>query len=135
MILDFPRIINLPKFEDPRGSLSFIEQNEHIPFQIQRCFWIYDVPGGHDRGGHAYKSQQEFIIALSGSFEVLIDDGIEKKTFLLNRSYLGLFVPSKLWRVMNNFSTNSLALVLSSGHYDEDEYIRDFEHFLKYKKL
>jgi len=134
MILDFPRIINLPKFEDPRGSLSYIEQNEHIPFQIQRCFWIYYVPGGHDRGGHAYKSQQEFIIALSGSFEVLIDDGVEKKTFLLNRSYLGLFVPSKLWRVMNNFSTNSLALVLSSAHYDEAEYIRDFEHFLKYKK-
>ena len=129
------KIINLPKIEDKRGSLSFIESNDHIPFQIKRTYWIYDVPGGYCRGGHAFKVQKEFIVALSGSFDVLIDDGIEKKTFQLNRSYYGLYVPAGLWREMNNFSTNSLALILSSTNYDKDDYISQYNIFLKYKNL
>ena len=108
------QIINLPKFLDARGNLSFAEQFKHVPFKIERVYWIYDVPGGEARGGHAYKENQEFIIALSGSFDVVLDNGIEKKTYSLNRSYYGLYVPKGMWREMNNFSTNSLALVLSS---------------------
>jgi len=127
-------IINLPKFEDPRGNLSFIEEFKHIPFKIERCYWIYDVPGGQVRGGHAFKEQQEFIVALSGSFDVMVDDGETKECFSLNRSYYGLFVPNGLWREMTNFSTNSLALVLSSTHYVENDYIRDYNEFLKYSK-
>ncbi len=103
------KIINLPKFEDPRGTLSFIEGLNHIPFNIERTYWIYDVPGGQIRGGHAFKKQQELIIALSGSFDVRVDDGRERQTFSLNRSYYGLYVPAGLWRQMENFSTNSLA--------------------------
>jgi len=126
---DNPRIIELPKIEDKRGNLSFIEENNHIPFKIERSFWIYDVPGGESRGGHAYKESEEFIVALSGSFDVVLDDGNEKKTFHLNRSYYGLYVPKMIWREMNNFSTNSLALVLSSTRYDETDYIRDYKMF------
>ncbi len=126
---DNPRIIELPKVEDKRGNLSFIEEYKHIPFGIERSFWIYDVPGGEHRGGHAYKTSEEFIVALSGSFDVVLDDGKEKKTFHLNRSYYGLYVPKMMWREMNNFSTNSLALVLSSTQYDEADYIRDYETF------
>lgn len=128
------RIINLPKFLDARGNLSFAEQNNHIPFEIKRTYWIYDVPGGEARGGHAFKQNQEVIIALSGAFDVVVDDGKEKKTFTLNRSYFGLYVPAGLWREMNNFSTNSLALEFGSEHYDEADYIRDYEYFLKQKK-
>ena len=129
-----PQIIELPKFSDPRGNLSFIEQENHIPFVIRRTYWLYDVPGGEARGGHAYRENQEFIVALSGSFDVVLDDGKEKKTFSLNRSYNGLYVPKGLWREMENFSTNSLALVLSSTKYDANDYIRDYEEFLKYVK-
>lgn len=123
------KIIKLPKFEDPRGNLSFIEEFKHIPFKIERTYWIYDVPGGEIRGGHAFKIQQELIIALSGSFDIVIDDGQTKQTFSLNRSYYGLFIPAGLWRQMQNFSTNSLALVLSSTKFDEFDYIRDYDLF------
>ena len=133
MTLDDVRIIELPKFTDPRGNLSFVEQENHIPFEIRRTFWLYDVPGGEARGGHAYKENQEFIVALSGSFDVVLDDGNEKKTFTLNRSYYGLYVPKGLWREMENFSTNSLALILSSTDYDANDYIRDYDLFLKIK--
>jgi dTDP-4-dehydrorhamnose 3,5-epimerase-like enzyme len=127
-----PHIINLPKIEDERGNLTFIEEENHIPFKIKRVYWIYDVPGGQKRGGHAFKEQQEFIVALSGSFDVVIDDGKQKQTFSLNRSYYGLYIPNGLWREMNNFSTNSLALVLCSTEFSEDDYIRDYAAFLKY---
>ena len=127
-----PHIISLPKIEDERGNLTFIEEENHIPFKIKRVYWIYDVPGGQKRGGHAFKEQQEFIVALSGSFDVVIDDGKQKQTFPLNRSYYGLYIPKGLWREMNNFSTNSLALVLSSTEFSEDDYIRDYQTYLKW---
>lgn len=129
------QIIQLPKFEDPRGNLSFIEEEKHIPFKIERTYWIYDVPGGQVRGGHAFKEQRELIVALSGSFDVLIDDGINQQTFSLNRSYYGLYIPAGLWRQMQNFSTNSLAMVLSSTHFSEEDYIREYSDFLKYKGI
>ena len=127
-------IIQLPKFLDARGNLSFIEQENHIPFKIERTYWIYDVPGGEHRGGHAYKENEELIVALSGSFDVIVDDGNEKKTFSLNRSYYGLYVPKGTWREMQNFSTNSLALILSSTKYDESDYIRDYDEFKSYNR-
>ena len=129
-----PRIINLPKFLDARGNLSFVEQENHIPFIIKRTYWLYDVPGGESRGGHAYRENQEFIVALSGSFDVILDDGEEKKTFTLNRSYYGLYVPKGLWREMDNFSTNSLAMILSSTNYEADDYVRDYDEFLNLKR-
>lgn len=125
-----PHIINLPKIEDERGNLTFIEEEKNIPFKIKRVYWIYDVPGGQKRGGHAFKEQQEFIVALSGSFDVLVDDGKHPQTFSLNRSYYGLYIPNGLWREMNNFSTNSLALVLSSTEFSEEDYIRDYQNYL-----
>lgn len=125
-------MIQLPKIADLRGNLSVIEELKDIPFKIERTYWIYDVPGGESRGGHAYKENQEFIVALSGSFDVVLDDGKVKQIFSLNRSYNGLYVPKGMWRTMTNFSTNSLALVLSSTRYDENDYIRDYEEFLKY---
>lgn len=128
-----PVILHLPKFEDVRGNLSFIEEENHIPFLIRRAYWIYDVPGGQKRGGHAFKAQHEFIVALSGSFDVMVDDGTEPMKYSLNRSYYGLYIPAGYWRQMNNFSTNSLALVLSSTHFDEKDYIRDYELFKKYR--
>jgi dTDP-4-dehydrorhamnose 3,5-epimerase-like enzyme len=127
-----PHIINLPKIEDERGNLTFIEEENHIPFKIKRVYWIYDVPGGQKRGGHAFKEQQEFIVALSGSFDVVVDNGTEQQTFSLNRSYYGLYIPNGLWREMNNFSTNSLALVLSSTEFSENDYIRDYQIYLKW---
>jgi len=135
MSLSNVKIIQLPKIEDTRGNLSFLEGNNHIPFKIKRTYWIYDVPGGYNRGGHAFKNQDEFIIALSGSFDVIVDDGIEKSTFQLNRSYYGLYIPSTLWREIKNFSTNSLALVTSSTFYSEQDYIRDYDIFLKTKEI
>lgn len=128
------KLIQLPKFLDARGNLSFIEQENHIPFKIERTYWIYDVPGGEKRGGHAYKENEELIVALSGSFDVILDDGKEKKTFSLNRSYYGLYVPKGTWREMQNFSTNSLALILSSTKYDESDYIRDYDEFKSYNR-
>lgn len=129
-----PHIINLPKFLDARGNLSFVEQENHIPFVIRRTYWLYDVPGGECRGGHAYQENQEFIVALSGSFDVVLDNGKEKIVFTLNRSYYGLYVPKGLWREMENFSTNALALVLSSTDYSADDYIRDYDEFLNLKR-
>lgn len=129
MLIETCKIINLPKIEDPRGNLSFIEGRNHVPFNIKRVYWIYDVPGGQIRGGHAYKENCEFIVALSGSFDVLVDNGREIQKYFLNRSYYGLYVPKGLWRSMENFSTNSLALILSSTLYIENDYIRDYEFF------
>ncbi len=128
------RVIDLPKILDKRGNLSIIEEEDHIPFKIERVYWIYDVPGGERRGGHAYRENQEFIVALSGSFDVILDDGEEKKTFSLNRSYYGLYVPKGLWREMNNFSTNSLALVLASTTYNANDYIYNYQEFLSFNK-
>lgn len=128
------KLLGLPKIEDPRGNLSIIEQIKQIPFEIKRVYWIYDVPGGKDRGAHAYKENEEFIVALSGSFDVELDDGRNKQTFSLNRSYFGVYVPKGMWRTMKNFSTNSLALVLSSTEYDEDDYIMDYEEFKTWVK-
>lgn len=127
-----PSIVEIPKYLDARGNLSVIEEMKEIPFKIERTYWIYDVPGGERRGGHAYKENEEFIVALSGSFDVILDDGIEKQTFHLNRSYYGLFVPKGYWREMNNFSTNSLALVLASIKYDRSDYIYNYDEFKKY---
>lgn len=128
------KIIALPKVEDPRGSLSFIEENNHIPFKIERVYWIYDVPGGQVRGGHAFKQQKEFIVALSGSFDVIVDNGSHKQLFSLNRSYYGLYIPCAVWRQMENFSTNALAIVLSSTRYAESDYIHDYKAFLNYRE-
>lgn len=128
-------IINLPKILDKRGNLSFIEAKKHIPFMIQRSYWIYDVPGGEVRGGHAYRENKEFIVALSGSFDVVLHDGLKEQVFHLNRSYYGLYVPQMMWRRMENFSTNSLALVLSSTNYEQTDYIRDFEQFKQETQL
>ena len=133
MTIEDCRLIELPKFLDSRGNLSFVEQLNHIPFEIKRTYWIYDVPGGEARGGHAFKENQEFMVALSGAFDVIIDDGTQKKTFTLNRSYYGLFVPAGLWREMTNFSTNAVALEFGSIHYDEADYVRDYDEFLKMK--
>jgi hypothetical protein len=124
-----PRILNLPKILDRRGNLSFIEENKHIPFRIERSYWIYDVPGGEKRGGHAFIKNEEFIVALSGSFDVILDDGDKKQIFHLNRSYYGLYIPNMIWRQMENFSTNSLAFVLSSIPYNPNDYIRNYEEF------
>lgn len=127
--MNVPCIINLPKICDKRGNLSYLEGAKHIPFEIKRTYWIYDVPGGEKRGGHAYKENEEFIIALSGSFDVVLQDGKDLQVFSLSRSYYGLYVPRLYWREMENFSTNSLALVISSTEYDADDYIRDFAEF------
>lgn len=129
-----PDIIRLPKIEDPRGNLTFIERLRHIPFEIKRVYWIYDVPGGELRGGHAFKQQQEFVIALSGSFDIIINDGNQELSFHMNRSYFGIHIPPGLWRHMENFSTNSVALVLSSTSFDEKDYIRDFNDYRKQKR-
>ena len=131
--IDTVRIINLPKILDARGNLSFVENFKQIPFEIKRTYWLYDVPGGESRGGHAYRENEEFIIALSGSFDVLVDDGKERKMFSLNRSYYGLYVPKGLWREMENFSTNAFALEFGSSPYNEKDYIRDYQQFLKLK--
>ena len=133
MTIDDCKIIELPRFLDVRGNLSFAEQNNHIPFEIKRTYWIYDVPGGESRGGHAFWKNEEFIVALSGAFDVVVDDGYNKKTFSLNRSYYGLYVPAGLWREMNNFSTNSFALEFGSMHYDKCDYIRDYKQFITLK--
>ena len=125
------KLLELPKIEDDRGNLTFLEENNHIPFEIKRTYWIYDVPGGQQRGGHAYKELHEVFIALSGSFDVKLFDGKNYKTYSLNRSYYGLYVPNKIWRSLENFSTNSLCLILSSDIYKENDYIRDLNQYKK----
>jgi hypothetical protein len=127
------KLIDLQKIADPRGNLSFIEEDNQIPFKIERTYWIYDVPGGQSHGGHAFFEQHEFIVALSGSFDVAVDDGSEKKTYVLNRPSFGLYIPSGLWRQFENFSTNALALILSSTSFSEVDYIRNYQDFLNFK--
>lgn len=128
------KIIGLPKFLDARGNLSFAENYKQIPFEIKRTYWLYDVPGGERRGGHAYRENEEFIIALSGSFDVVLDDGNQRKVYPLNRSYYGLYVPKGLWREIENFSTNAFALEFGSTHYNEKDYIRDYDIFKRLKQ-
>lgn len=128
-----PNIIQLPKILDKRGNLSFFEFPGQLPFEIARTYWIYDVPGGEVRGSHAFREQQEFIVALSGSFDIVLNDGVNEQKFSLNRSYHGLYIPKMYWRKLENFSTNSLALIVSDKKYDESDYIRDFEQFKKIK--
>lgn len=132
--VDDVKIIELPKFLDARGNLSFVEQYNHIPFGIKRTYWIYDVPGGEARGGHAYCKNEEVVIALSGAFDVVIDDGERQKRFNLNRSYYGLYIPKGLWRTMESFSTNAFALELGSEYFDEKDYIRDYGQFKTMKQ-
>ena len=134
MSIDDVRIIELPKFLDARGNLSFVEQFTHIPFEIRRTYWLYDVPGGVARGGHAEINNEELIIALSGAFEIVVNDGVHTKTFVLNRSYYGLYIPKGLWREIKEFSTNALALEFGSIPYSADDYIRDYDYYLKYTK-
>ena len=129
MVIMNSKIINLPKILDARGNLSFFENSTQIPFDIKRTYWIYDVPGGEMRGSHAFKKSTEFIIALSGSFDVVLNDGEKEIKYSLNRSYYGLYVPNLLWRSIENFSTNSLALIVSSIPYDVNDYIRNFDEF------
>lgn len=131
--LEQVRLIELPKIKDPRGNLTFIESGVNIPFDVKRNYWIYDVPSGMWRDGHAFKAQQEFLVALSGSFDVIVNDGTGEKTFHLSRPQIGLYVPKMTWRYINNFSTNSVALVLSSTYYDPTDYIENFEDFIKLK--
>jgi hypothetical protein len=124
-----PLKINLPKFLDLRGNLSFIEEDTHLPFRIKRVYWIYDVPGGEHRGGHAFRETEELIVALSGSFDVKLHDGTTEFKYSLNRSYFGILVPKMFWRTLDNFSTNSLALIVASTFFSDSDYIRDFELF------
>tara|TARA_B110000091_G_scaffold213913_1_gene265000 strand:+ start:2020 stop:2433 length:414 start_codon:yes stop_codon:yes gene_type:complete len=124
------KLIELPKFNDARGNLSVIEGGQHIPFDIKRVYYLYDVPGGSDRGSHAHKNLHQFIVAMAGSFDVVLDDGKEKKRFHLNRSYSGLYVCPMMWRDLDNFSSGSVCVVLASAHYDADDYIRNYEEFL-----
>jgi oxalate decarboxylase/phosphoglucose isomerase-like protein (cupin superfamily) len=128
-----PRLIELPKIKDPRGNLTVIESGMNVPFEVKRNYWIYDVPSGMWRDGHAFKTQEELIVSLSGSFDVVVNDGTGEKTFHLARPQIGLYVPPMTWRHLDNFSTNSVALVLSSTHYDADDYIEDFELFKSLK--
>jgi dTDP-4-dehydrorhamnose 3,5-epimerase-like enzyme len=128
--IDKVTIVPLPKILDERGNLSFFEEMKHIPFAIERTYWIYDVPGGESRGGHSYIENQEFIVALSGSFDVIVDDGSSKKTFSLNRSYYGLYIPQGIWRHMENFSTNALAFIAASTPYSDIDYIKDYNSYV-----
>lgn len=132
-MINEPRLIELPKVLDQRGNLSFLQEGNQVPFEIERVYWIYDVPGGEVRGGHSYHTNLEIIIALSGSFDVVLDNGLKKETYSLNRSYYGLYVPSGTWRHMENFSTNSLGFIVASTKYNENDYERDYELFLKSK--
>jgi hypothetical protein len=127
------KLISLPRIQDPRGNLTFIEGGSHVDFEIRRVYYLYDVPGGSSRGGHAHKALRQLIIAMSGSFDVLLDDGQEKKTFHLNRSYAGLYVCPMIWRELDNFSSGSVCMVLASIRYDEDDYFRHYDNFLRAK--
>ena len=134
MALNDCKLIDLPKISDPRGNLSFIEGGRHIPFDIQRVYYLYDVPGGSDRGAHAHKNLHQFIVAMSGSFDVVLNDGTEIKRFHLNRSYYGLYVCPMMWRDLDNFSSGAVCMVLASSRYDETDYIRDYSDFISLAK-
>ena len=134
-MIDNARILEFPKVTDPRGNLTFIESQQHVPFEIKRVYYLYDVPGGETRGGHAHKKLEQLIIAASGSFDVVLDDGGAKTKFSLNRSYYGLYVPNMVWRELENFSSGSVCLVLASRHYDEEDYYRDYEEFVKAARM
>ena len=127
------RIMGLPKVDDARGNLTFIEEDSHVPFKIKRVYYLYDIPGGESRGGHAHKKLEQFIIAANGSFDVVIDDGYNSMRFHLNRSYYGLYIPRMVWRELDNFSSGSVCLVLASEHYEEEDYIRNYDEFKKTK--
>jgi oxalate decarboxylase/phosphoglucose isomerase-like protein (cupin superfamily) len=124
-------LIDLPKISDPRGNLTFVEGNRHVPFDVARVYYLYDVPGGAERGGHAHKDLQQLIIAISGSFDVILDDGQQKKRLQLNRSYTGLYVPRMIWRELDNFSSGAVCLVLASNRYTESDYYRNYDDFLE----
>jgi len=124
------QIIELPKITDERGSLTFIEATRHIPFEIERVYYLYDVPGGASRAGHAHKALKQFLIAMSGSFDIHLDDGYQKRTFHMNRSYYGLYVPSMIWREIDNFSSGSVCMALASKYYDEADYIDEYSDFI-----
>jgi hypothetical protein len=128
--LSLCRLLDLPRIHDPRGNLTFIEGGRHIPFTIRRVYYLYDVPGGAERGGHAHKELEQLIVAMSGSFDVILDDGHEKKRFHLNRSYFGLYICPMIWRELDNFSSGSVCMVLASNFYDEADYYRDYDQFL-----
>lgn len=130
-IMHTAHLIELPKINDPRGNLTFIESEQHVPFKVMRNYWIYDVPSGMWRDGHAFGEQQEFLVALSGSFDVVVNDGVNEQVFHLARPQIGLYIPNMTWRHINNFSTNSVALALTSTYYNPDDYIADFEQFKK----
>jgi len=132
MSLSNCKIIDLPKITDSRGNLTFIEENKHIPFNIKRVYYLYDVPGGESRGGHGHKQLHQFIVAAMGSFDVILDDGFERKSFHMNRSYYGIYVPPGMWRELDNFSSGSVCLVLVSEFYDPEDYIRDYNSFKKF---
>ena len=134
MNLDDCRIINLPKISDPRGNLTFLEGMRHIPFEIKRVFYLYDVPGGESRAGHALKTCEQFVIAMSGSFDLVLDDGEDRKRFHLNRSYYGIYLPPLIWREIDNFSSGSVCAVMASEPYNEDSYYREYSQFLAARK-
>ena len=127
--LDDCRIVHLPKVTDPRGNLTFIESKRHVQFEIKRVYFLYDVPGGEARGGHAHKQLEQFIVAMSGSFDIILDDGYHRKTYQLNRSYYGLYLTNMIWREINNFSSGAVCLTLASDWYDEADYYRDYDEF------
>lgn len=129
------RLIELPRVQDSRGNLTFIESDRHIPFSIERAYYLYDVPGGAVRGGHAHKALHQLMVAMAGSFDVTLDDGSEKRRFHLNRSYMGLYIPPLIWRELDNFSSGSVCMVLASERYDEADYLRDYDDFLRFRKL
>lgn len=129
MALQDCRLIGLPKIQDPRGNLTFVESGEHIPFDIQRVYYLYDVPGGADRGAHAHRNLHQFVVAMSGSFDIVLDDGAEKKRFHLNRSYFGLYICPMMWRYLDNFSSGAVCMVLASAKYNPADYIRDYVEF------
>lgn len=130
-VIETARVIGLPKISDARGNLTFIEGGNHVPFDVRRVYYLYDVPGGETRGGHAHRDLQQFIIAAAGSFDVVLNDGVEEKSFHLNRSYYGLYVPQMVWRELVNFSSGSVCLVLASERYTEDDYYRDYDEYLR----
>jgi len=134
MSIDDCELIELPKIADPRGNLTFIEGGSHIPFQIERVYYIYDVPGGSERGGHAHKSLNQFVVAMSGSFDILLDDGNRHRRFHLNRSYYGLHICPGIWRFMDNFSSGAVCMVVASRRFDESDYIRNYEEFITFSK-